>query len=274
MDHNAHTILRGVIASHGEQLTISTAFCKVYLTGYLADYPNEKTLLITLKHLELPAALSAYVNAEMTETALFDCIEQLAAHWEGKPDELAWGVDAWAAAIGVNAAIRCKIREHCFPIMPLSPSVTIESPAPVNTPRSRLGFGARLTTNVAGVFGLMMLQVFGSNSPSSSIIPPMPHIPQAVATIAPKTEPVLPKVERTDSVRLEVIPVAMPTIAAIDIPRLNAIVEIEHMAQADVIQIDRPASVSQPLNPEDYDLKLQRLLAETESFLQYGNQTR
>lgn len=276
MDDKAHTILSGVIASHGEQLTTSTAFCKVYLTGYLADYPNEKALLIALKDLELPATLSAYVKAEITETALFDCVNQLSASWEGTPDDLAWGVDAWAAAIGISGAMRCKIREQCFPIMPMPQPIVIEVPVPVAARKSRLGFGARLMTNVAGVFGLMMLQVFGSSSPSSSVVPPMPAVPQAVATLAPKAEPMLPKVERTESVLAGVIPVEVPPQTTIDIPLLDSSIEIVKLAQPSPIQIDKPKPISlgvisRPLSPKEYEIKSQRLLAETESFLKYGN---
>ena len=276
MDDKAHTILSGVIASHGEQLTTSTAFCKVYLTGYLADYPNEKALLIALKDLELPATLSAYVKAEITEAALFDCVNQLSASWEGSPDDLAWGVDAWAAAIGISGAMRCKIREQCFPIMPMPQPIVIEVPVPVAARKSRLGFGARLMTNVAGVFGLMMLQVFGSSSPSSSVVPPMPVVLQAVATIPPIEKPSLPKVERSDFFLAGVTTEQTSPLTAIDIPLLDSSIEIVELAQPAVVQIDKPKPISlgvisSPLSPKDYEIKSQRLLAETESFLKYGN---
>jgi hypothetical protein len=276
MDDKAHTILSGVIASHGEQLTTSTAFCKVYLTGYLADYPNEKALLIALKDLELPATLSAYVKAEITEAALFDCVNQLSASWEGTPDDLAWGVDAWAAAIGISGAMRCKVREQCFPIMPMPKPIVIEVPVPVAARKSRLGFGARLMTNVAGVFGLMMLQVFGSSSPSSSVVPPMPFVLQAVATIPPIEKPSLPKVERSDFFLAGVTTEQTSPLTAIDIPLLDSSIEIVELAQPVVVQIDKPKPISlgvisSPLSPKDYEIKSQRLLAETESFLKYGN---
>ena len=130
--------------------------------------------------------------------------------------------------------------------------------------------------NVAGVFGLMMLQVFGSSSPSSSVVPPMPAMLQAGATVSSKAEPALPKVERTESVLAGVIPVEVPPQATVDIPLLDSSIEIVKLAQPSPVQIDKPKPISlgvisRPLSPKEYEIKSQRLLAETESFLKYGN---
>lgn len=251
MDDKAHTILSEVIASHGERLTVSTAFCKVYLAGYLADYSEEKELLVTLKSLELPAALVAYTNAEISEASLFDCIQVIRGNWGAKVDDLAWGVDAWAAASGINGAMRCTIRQHCFPIMPAVEPVIAEVAAPSVAAKSRLGFGARLMANVAGVFGLMMLQVFGSNMPSSPLVLPMTLPPQA---------PVAEK----------------PPALLIDIPLLSATLEIVKPAPYPLVKLNeapanRGREASQAVAPYEYQQKSQRLLAETESFLRYGN---
>jgi len=101
MDNRAKAILSSVISDHGSKLFTSTAFCKVYLTGYLADYPQEKRILIRLKEQELPEALLEFKQAKTTEAALHDFIRVASKHSPFTSDDILWGVNTWAAAMNL-----------------------------------------------------------------------------------------------------------------------------------------------------------------------------
>ena len=115
MNNNAHSILVLAIATHGEKLAISDAYCKVYLSGYLEKYTAEKRLLISLRNLELPKALMSYLKNEMRESDLNIVIEKVKQEHLCNVASLAWGVDAWAAALSVPEIVRKHIRNVCFP---------------------------------------------------------------------------------------------------------------------------------------------------------------
>lgn len=116
MNNNAHSILVSAIASHGGKLAISDAYCKVYLAGYMVEYPTEKQLLISLKQLELPKALIAYLQTEIGVADLHTFIKALEQGRSNNKCDLAWGVDAWAAALMLPERVRRNIRKQCFPL--------------------------------------------------------------------------------------------------------------------------------------------------------------
>lgn len=134
MDSKANIILSAAIASHGEQLLTSNAFCKVYLTGYLSDYPQERRILITLKEQELPKALLEFSQSKLTETELFTFIDSLSRKFTSNIALVAWGIDAWAAAIDIPAPLRQVVQEHCFADAPSDSAIKINRR---NVPRSK-----------------------------------------------------------------------------------------------------------------------------------------
>lgn len=115
MNNDAHRILVSAIASHGEKLAISDAYCKVYLAGYMADYPDEKQLLTSLRQLELPNILLACRRLEISDSDVCQFIKTLELKHSYSPYDFAWGVDAWVAALTMPDLIRRNIREQCFP---------------------------------------------------------------------------------------------------------------------------------------------------------------
>ena len=294
MDNKAHTILSDVIASHGAQLTTSNAFCKVYLTGYLDDYPDEKRLLIALKTLELPTALLNHKDAELSETALFDSIKKIISASSEQTSDIAWGVDAWAAAVNLCETIRLKIRSQCFPnesgVINTGQSVlttqfqaveerfSIEASTPIAAPvrKSRLGFGAKLVANVAAVTGLMMIQVFGSNYPSDPSLVPVASEPQPQPII--KEIPII----ITPVVMKKKLPVQVKRISEnshhptlIKIPPASALKNIFNETKHELVQLDKPepavkVAKPKPTNLTEYKQKSDQLLADTEAFLLYG----
>jgi hypothetical protein len=298
MNNKAHTILSGVIASHGTQLMTSNAFCKVYLTGYLDEYPNEKRLLIALKVLELPTALLNHKEGELSETDLFDVIQHIVATSNDSSTEIAWGIDAWAAAVNVCETTRLRIRSQCFPnesgVINSGQSVLTTqfqeveerfAIAPAETApvrKSRLGFGAKLIANAAAVSGLMMIQVFGSHSPSDISAVPVTSMPEPLPII--KTSPItkeLPIIVSPVVIKKR-LPVPVERILAnshhptlIKIPPPSALKKkIKEPVHA-LIQIDKPKLVKvvkpKPTNLTEYKQRSDQLLADTEAFLKYGD---
>lgn len=295
MDVKAHTILGGVIASHGEKLITSNAFCNVYLTGYLAEYPEEKRLLIALKVMELPAALLAYKKDELPETALLNCIRQIIVGSDKKADDISWGVDAWAEAIGVSRKARHKIQQQCFPENPKkisnasamlmagtteAVSAQDEVPMPVLKSKSRLGVGTRIIT---GTLGLMIIQVFAGNNPlkhpsnklESAQLPPqylvkaLPVTPVSKIPTPDVSIPVIP-------VRKELIITKTPRAFVDKIPPASVLQQATKQIKHKPVQIiAEPRSKVQRhitnLSPEEYRKKSERLLAETEAFLIRGH---
>lgn len=114
MNNNAHDILMLAIAKHGEKLATSTAYCNVYLAGYMADYPVEKQLLTSLRQQGLAEALIAHSRKETTQSELYIFMETLKRTTLYEQAELAWGVDAWAAALSIPEVVRKHIRTSCF----------------------------------------------------------------------------------------------------------------------------------------------------------------
>jgi len=114
MDNRANTILSSVISNHGNQLLTSNAFCKVYLTGYLADFPQERHLLTTLKEQELPQVFLDFKETRVTEIDLHHFIKNANRNSGYSTSELAWGVDAWAEAVDLPRSVRIKILKQCF----------------------------------------------------------------------------------------------------------------------------------------------------------------
>ena len=117
MNNIAHNILVSAIASHGEKLATSDAYCKVYLSGYMVDYPDEKELLTSLKQLELPKTLLAYQRLEISDSEIYAFIKALELKLPCDKSDFAWGIDAWAAAITAPDFMRRKIRKQCFPLL-------------------------------------------------------------------------------------------------------------------------------------------------------------
>ena len=292
MDNKAHTILSGVIASHGERLAISDAFCKVYLTGYLDEYPQEKKLLLELKFLEIPAALHQFAQGQLAEAALLECIQNTVSKSFEPASELAWGVDAWAAALKVSETMRLNIRSHCFPnesgiinsgqsvVSTQSGSTTekqLTQAAVSSGKESHLSFGTKLLANVAAVSGIMILQVFGSNSSSdhSVIAFDLQPQPQKLIKVAPVSKPVIAAVKKP------VVPVKR--IAAnshhpelIKVPSPNILSKQSLKSKfTQPVQIDKPKVASKAAMPitnwVEYQEKSEQLLADTESFLISGH---
>lgn len=114
MDDNAQGILVLTIAKHGIKLATSDSYCQVYLAGYMADYPLERRLLASLRNLDLPKALIAYLKNELREPDLKLTIEKLKQNRLFKEADLAWGIDAWADALLVPEIVRKHIRLTCF----------------------------------------------------------------------------------------------------------------------------------------------------------------
>ena len=114
MDDNAQGILVLAIAKHGIKLATSDSYCQVYLAGYMADYPLERRLLASLRNLDLPKALIAYLKNEIREPDLKLAIGKLKQNRLFKEADLAWGIDAWADALLVPEIVRKHIRRTCF----------------------------------------------------------------------------------------------------------------------------------------------------------------
>ena len=114
MNNDAHKILVSAIASHGEKIATSNAYCKVYLAGYMVDYPDEKQLLTSLRQLALPDALLAYRCSEISESDVYSFISEVVLKPLESESDFAWGVDAWAAALSIPELMRRNIRQHCF----------------------------------------------------------------------------------------------------------------------------------------------------------------
>jgi len=114
MNKNARSILVSAITDHGEKLATSDAYCKVYLAGYMVDYPAERQLFTLLKQRGLPKTLIAYLRMEVRETDLHAFIKMLKQELTVDENDLAWGIDAWAAALSVPSFARRNIREQFF----------------------------------------------------------------------------------------------------------------------------------------------------------------
>lgn len=114
MDNKANTILSSVISNHGKQLLTSNAFCKVYLSGYLADYPQEKQLLIALKEQEIPKAFLDFKENRITEVDLQNFINAHSKNSTFSHTATAWGVDAWATATGLSQTVKLNLLRQCF----------------------------------------------------------------------------------------------------------------------------------------------------------------
>ena len=127
MNNDAHEILVSAIASHGEKLATSDAYCKVYLAGYMVDYSEEKKLLTSLRQLELPEVLLAYQRSEISNSDVYSLIKALELKHLHKQCDFAWGVDAWAAALTVPDLIRRDIRKQCFPLVSQGLNSDLES---------------------------------------------------------------------------------------------------------------------------------------------------
>lgn len=284
MDDKAHTILGGVIASHGEKLTISNAFCNVYLTGYLADYPEEKRLLMALKVMDLPASLLAFDKLELSEAELIERIQQIAVGSDEKADDIAWGIDAWAEAIGVTEIMRYKIQQQCFSDTPQkinnTPPLLREIPAARLQPKSR--HPVRLMT---GVFGLMILQVFGNNHASDQSVLSKDLLPLLEVTALTPVKSV-PKISPPDISMREVpqrkdpVSIKAPRESLSKIPPPSAVLQtVTNKLKHKPVQLDEPKlelklevkTQTANLVSEEYKRKSQRLLTETETFLLYGN---
>lgn len=295
--NKAHIILGAVIGSHGGQLMTSNAFCKVYLTGYMADYPEEKKILIGLKLMELPKKLSAYVNGDMSDADLIESIRKVAESSAESENDIAWGVDAWAAAAGITEEIRCIIRRQCFPevskeidlghsllhrqsvlIEETPPELTVSpvsaaESAPVH--RSRHDFGDKLVIFVVGVSGLIALQVFGGNLSAPEEIPMV--LSQQATTVAP-AEMLSEKVVAT------VLPAEKPSTHIPENKTDTSLLDLSVPAQPlkvngytahDIVQIDKLSATTQAKNLKSKraqsQQKSQQLHAEIEAFLKYGN---
>ncbi len=116
MNHKAHIILGEVIAKYGVQLAVSNAYCEVYLAGHMVDYPNERKQLVAIKALELPKALLNLNNSLISEDDLYKFIRFNLPCTD--TDSVAWGVDAWAAALNISETTRKNIRKQCYPSVP------------------------------------------------------------------------------------------------------------------------------------------------------------
>ena len=114
MDNKANIILSSVISNHGNQLLTSNAFCKVYLSGYLADYPQEKQLLIALKEQEIPKAFLDFKENRITEVELQNFINASSKNSALDHTAIAWGVDAWASAVGLSQPVKLNLLRQCF----------------------------------------------------------------------------------------------------------------------------------------------------------------
>ncbi|PWQ96551.1 hypothetical protein [Leucothrix pacifica] len=118
MNNDAHGILVSAVANHGEKIATMNAYCQVYLAGYMVDYPHEKQLLTSLRQSALPDALIAHRGAEVDESDVYTCINDIVSRQPESEPDLAWGVDAWAAALSLSEVMRRNIRQHCFPELP------------------------------------------------------------------------------------------------------------------------------------------------------------
>ena len=127
MNNDAHEILVSALDNHGEKIATSDAYCKVYLAGYMVDYPDEKQLLISLRQLALPDALLAYRCAEISDSDIHAFIDEIDLKPSQSQSHFAWGVDAWAAALSMSDLMRRNIRKQCFPTLPQQLNTDSES---------------------------------------------------------------------------------------------------------------------------------------------------
>jgi len=193
MNTSARTILSSVILNHGNRLLTSNAFCKVYLTGYLVDYPKEKHLLISIKEQELPKAFLDFKDAKITEADLQSLIMSTCENSAINNDVFAWGVDAWAAAVGLSGTIRLNILKQCFDHSDPVLNFTVSTPknhtnkqtnAPVKRPR--FAHKAFVTASLAIVIWMIPTQ---ESDNFASIEKQTPRTQQRLLTATPKVKP-------------------------------------------------------------------------------------
>lgn len=186
MDIRAHNILSAVIAEQGMQLAASDAYCQVYLAGHMTDYPKEKQTLVALKKLELPDALLDFNSTLLSESELCTFILKLCAHPQVDKDSVAWGVDAWAAALDVSEAVRREIRKQCFSdvsqrlntdpeyleVEKLISNLDTTQPEP----KAQSLLGKTFKTATFSIIALVTLTVFGAHSLDTLNLDPHPVV--------------------------------------------------------------------------------------------------
>jgi len=199
MDNRAHKILSSVIESHGDQLLTSNAFCKVYLTGHLADFAQERRLLIFLKEQELPRAFLDFKESRISEAELHRFIDDISNNATYAADSLAWGVDAWASAVNLPGSVHLNMLKQCFSgFRSVSiPEAVISSGSPQHLPVSNVSTarGAIATACLAAVVGLLAPQALDSHlSPAvkdAQVAPPLlQHTAEIIKPVA-KPEPLV-----------------------------------------------------------------------------------